>query len=103
MKTKQQLGRSLILSGIATTIFTVSISGASRARQQEPTTATQTDKVEHEMVTRQAVCRWVDRPPVIDGKLDDPVLAAGQGHRRFRRLLEQGRPGSKTQALAGLG
>ena len=24
------------------------------------------------MVTRQAVCRWANKPPVLDGKLDDP-------------------------------
>ncbi len=62
MKTKHHLGLAFILSGIGTTIFTVSLSGASRARQQEPTTKTQTDKVEHEMVTRQAVCRWANKP-----------------------------------------
>src|SRR4051794_24236753 len=27
---------------------------------------------EPEIVTRQAVCRRADRPPVLDGKLDDP-------------------------------
>jgi hypothetical protein len=27
---------------------------------------------EDEMVTRQAVCRWASKPPVLDGKLDDP-------------------------------
>ncbi|MGC8639151.1 MAG: carbohydrate-binding family 9-like protein [Isosphaeraceae bacterium] len=27
---------------------------------------------EQDMVTRQAVCRWAEKPPVLDGKLDDP-------------------------------
>jgi hypothetical protein len=72
MKTKHRLGWSLISFGITTTIFTVSLSGAPPAHQQEPTTATQTDKVEPDMVTRLAVCRWAHKPPVLDGRLDDP-------------------------------
>jgi len=72
MKTKQHLGQFLIFFGIVTTIFTVSLTGASQARQQEPTTKTQIDKDKDEMVTRQAVCRWANKPPVLDGKLDDP-------------------------------
>ena len=34
--------------------------------------APEPEKAEDEIVTRQAVCRWADRPPVLDGKLDDP-------------------------------
>ena len=45
---------------------------ASQGFGQEPSTPKQTDKVEHEMITRQAVCRWAAKPPVLDGKLDDP-------------------------------
>jgi Carbohydrate family 9 binding domain-like len=33
--------------------------------------------VENEMVTRQAVCRWAAKPPVLDGKLDDPCWQKG--------------------------
>lgn len=35
-------------------------------------TGTAFGQTENEMVTRQAVCRWAERPPVLDGKLDDP-------------------------------
>ena len=31
-----------------------------------------TGQTEQDMVTRQAVCRWAAKPPVLDGKLDDP-------------------------------
>ena len=72
MKTKNQLCRALPLWGIATTILAASLFAATRVRQQEPTTKTQTSAVGDEMVTRQAVCRWASKPPVLDGKLDDP-------------------------------
>jgi hypothetical protein len=83
MKTNQRLGRSLIPSLIATTIFTVTLSGAPRARNQEPSTGVVNDKVEHEMITRQAVCRWATRPPVLDGKLDDPCWRQAKVIDRF--------------------
>jgi hypothetical protein len=83
MKTNQRLGRSLIPSLIATTIFTVTLSGAPRARNQEPSTGVVNDKVEHEMITRQAVCRWAARPPVLDGKLDDPCWRQAKVIDRF--------------------
>ncbi len=72
MKTKYHLDRYLILSGIATTLFTISLPASPRVSKQEPASATQTDKAEQEIVTRQAVCRWASKPPVLDGKLDDP-------------------------------
>jgi Carbohydrate family 9 binding domain-like len=72
MKTKQYLGRSPILVAIATTILTVPLFGAPRVSKQLPTKATQAENGDHEMVTRQAVCRWASKPPVLDGKLDDP-------------------------------
>ena len=72
MKTKHCPFRALILSGIAAAIFAVLLSAVSPARQQEPVTSKQTDKVDDEMVTRRAVCRWASKPPVLDGKLDDP-------------------------------
>jgi hypothetical protein len=29
------------------------------------------EQIETDIVTREAVCRWADKPPVLDGKLDD--------------------------------
>ncbi len=72
MKSTHCLYRAFLLSGVTTTVITISLSAALRARQQETPSSTQTGKVEHEMVTRQAVCRWASQPPVLDGRLDDP-------------------------------
>ena len=102
MKTKQHLGRSFILSGIATTIFTVCLTWAARARQQEPTNQTQTDKVDLEMVTRQAVCRWANKPPVLDGKLDDPCWQQARVIDHFASFWKQDSP-SRHPRVPGLG
>jgi len=72
MKTKYCPCQALFLSGVVTTVVAVSFTAATRARQQEPASHTKAGKVEDEMVTRQAVCRWASKPPVLDGKLDDP-------------------------------
>jgi len=56
---------------LAVAIPTAALCGASRAVGQEPSTFSIAEKSDSEMVTRQAVCRWAAKPPVIDGKLDD--------------------------------
>ena len=64
---------SLVLVLItAVAIPTAAVCSASRAIGQEPKATTRTDGAEPEIVTRQAVCRWASKPPVLDGKLDDP-------------------------------
>jgi hypothetical protein len=40
----------------------------------------QTDR---EIITRQAVCRWAAKPPVLDGKLDDPCWQQAAAIDRF--------------------
>ena len=58
------------------------LSGPSAPSPQEPAPQKKGQRhppelIEADMVTRQAVCRWADRPPVLDGKLDDPCWQKG--------------------------
>jgi hypothetical protein len=50
------------------TTFSVHIMIAMASTLAVPTALT----TEPDIVTRQAVCRWAAKPPVLDGKLDDP-------------------------------
>ena len=80
MKTEHHLWRfpiicgmaTAIFPGITTAIFRPSLPLSSPAGLQQSAYATQSVRPEQEMVTRQAVCRWASKPPVLDGKLDDP-------------------------------
>ena len=58
---------------------------------------------EPDVVTRRAVCRWADKPPVLDGKLDDPALEGGRRDRPVRLFWDEDRPGRGRPGLPGLG
>ncbi len=49
-------------------------------------------------VTREAVCRWARKAPVIDGKLDDPAWADAQVIDRFSAYWSRTETGSGTKA-----
>ena len=51
-----------------------------------------------ELVTRDAVCRWAEEPPVLDGKLDDRCWQKAAVIDQFRHLLD----GPKTSATGHL-
>ena len=65
-----------LLAGLSLALLGMIVSGSMPTLAQEPG---QTKKrplnppelVEGDIVTRQAICRWADQPPVLDGKLDD--------------------------------
>jgi lysophospholipase L1-like esterase len=49
-------------------------------------------------VTREAVCRWAAAPPVIDGKLDDPVWETADVIDRFPAFWRSAGTGTGTRA-----
>jgi hypothetical protein len=49
-------------------------------------------------VTREATCRWVDKAPVIDGKLDDPAWSNAAVIDRFPAFWERADTGPGTRA-----
>lgn len=49
-------------------------------------------------VTRQAVCKWVETPPRLDGKLDDPAWAKAVPIERFSAFWEKKDVGTGTRA-----
>jgi hypothetical protein len=53
------------------------------------------------LITRAATCRWADRPPVIDGKLDDPVWSRAEPIDRFAAFWARAAvdPGSRARLL----
>jgi hypothetical protein len=78
MTTHQLLGRSLTLTAITTLLFAVLLFGAPRANGLHAAAKEQTKGLDDDMVTRQAVCHWASKPPVLDGKLDDPCWRQAQ-------------------------
>jgi hypothetical protein len=83
MKIDQLLCRSLILTAAKTILFAALLSGASRASRQEPVTKAESKSLDDDTVTRQAVCRWANKPPLLDGKLDDACWRQAQVIDRF--------------------
>ena len=57
---------------------------------------------EPDMVTRQAVCRWAAKPPVLDGKLDDPCWKNAAVIDRFASFWNKDPPGRHPR-VPGLG
>ena len=51
-----------------------------------------------EVATREATCRWADRPPVLDGKLDDPCWKGAEAITRFASYWEGKTPRPGTRA-----
>jgi hypothetical protein len=49
-------------------------------------------------VTREAVCRWAAKPPVLDGKLDDPAWAQASVIEHFPTFWTRTDHGSSTRA-----
>jgi hypothetical protein len=65
-----------LLLGLSLASLGALVSGSLPASPQEPADrkvkrSNPPEVVEHEIVTRRAICRWAAQPPVLDGKLDD--------------------------------
>jgi lysophospholipase L1-like esterase len=50
-------------------------------------------------VNREVTCRWADQPPVLDGKLDDPVWGRGQVIDHFPAFWKGEDTGTGTRAI----
>ncbi len=53
-------------------------------------------------VTREVDCRWAERPPTIDGKLDEPVWKAATLIDRFPAFWKEAQPGPSHATKARL-
>lgn len=62
-----------------------------------PPARAQAEKKEGDIVTREAVCRWAEQPPVLDGKLDDPCWKQAAPIERFATFWTK-TPRSGTRA-----
>ena len=51
-----------------------------------------------DVVTREAVCRWAARPPVLDGKLDDPCWRDAAPITKFASYWDNKTPRAGTRA-----
>jgi hypothetical protein len=51
-----------------------------------------------DVVTREAVCRWANKPPVLDGKLDDPCWQDAAPITRFASYWDNKTPRPGTRA-----
>ena len=58
---------------LASFVAASGVSAGARSEQQEPKPKKTRGApvADAEIVTREAVCRWAEQPPVLDGKLDD--------------------------------
>jgi hypothetical protein len=57
------------------------------------------EQVETDVVTREAVCRWANKPPVLDGKLDDRCWQDAVAITRFASYWDRNktpRPGTRA-------
>ncbi len=68
-----------------------------RARSEQAASKEKSDAPEPP-VTREAVCRRVDKAPVIDGKLDDPAWSSATVIDGFSAFWDRAEVESKTQA-----
>jgi hypothetical protein len=50
-------------------------------------------------ITREAECRWTDKPPILDGVLDDPCWKAAQPIKHFASFWEQTQRSGTTAYL----
>ena len=62
-----------------------------RVQAQEPESKRPAELLvsEGDVVTRKAVCRWAEEPPVLDGKLDDRCWKTATVIDRFRHVLDE--------------
>jgi hypothetical protein len=73
------------------------LAGSRPVWSDQPVTKAQASAPEPS-VTREAVCRWVDQAPVIDGKLDDPAWARAAAINRFAAYWNRAEVASATRA-----
>lgn len=64
--------RIIIASGLIPATLSACLYAAMRDLEVGSLPAEQGNAAQADMITRQAVCRWASKPPVLDGKLDDP-------------------------------
>jgi hypothetical protein len=72
-----------------------------QVRTQEPTRAKRLappEQIETDVVTREAVCRWAARPPVLDGKLDDRCWQDAVAITQFASYWDNKTPRQGTRA-----
>src|SRR5262249_32500507 len=56
------------------------------------------EQIETDVVTREAVCRWAARPPVLDGKLDDRCWQDAVAITQFASYWDNKTPRAGTRA-----
>jgi hypothetical protein len=90
-----------------TACLTIAAGPRAAGQQEEPRDSTRSnlkrlsppEQVETDVVTREAVCRWANRPPVLDGKLDDRCWQDAVAITRFASYWDRNktpRPGTRA-------
>ena len=80
------------------TLAPASSAGAEGVSGEETGTRLLPEQIETDIVTREAVCRWAAKPPVLDGKLDDPCWRGCGADHPVRLVLDTRRPGPGPRA-----
>lgn len=70
--TRRAILPPLVLGALACLTSGTASSQDAPNRRDEPAKRTRTEQIELDVVAREAICSWATRPPVLDGKLDDP-------------------------------